>query len=321
MRFVAIVFALVLFAVPGEAQPPGKVYRIGVLGPGAPSPLTEEFRRRLSELGYVDGQNIRLESRWAGGNAERLPTLATELVQARVDVIVAFISSAAKAAQQATTAIPIVMVAVGDPVGLGLVASLARPGANITGTTSFGPELDAKRIELLKEAIPGMQRLAILWNPTNPLHEASLRYTEMAARRVGVETHPLKVSSVDEIEGAFQSATQGRVGAMVVYADGAVLTRNGARIAALALGSRLPTVFLNQADVEAGGLMAYGANLSQVFRRGADYVDMILQGRRPAELPVEEPTKFDLAINLKTAKALGLTLSPSLLLRADRVIE
>jgi putative ABC transport system substrate-binding protein len=279
MRLTPITFALVLLAAPLVAEgQAGKVYRIGLLSPGFPSPSTEAFQ-------------------------------------------VAFISTAAKAAQQATATIPIVMVAVGDPVGLGLVASLGRPGGNITGTTSFGPELDSKQMQLLKEVVPGLKRAALLWNPTNPLHEAGLKRTEAAARSVGVEVQPLKVTSLDEIESGVRTATQRRAGALIVYADGALLSNNGGRIAALALEHRLPATFLNRIDVQAGGLMSYSPNYAHVFTRAATYVDKILKGTKPADLPVEEPTRFELVINIKTAKALGLTIPPSLLLRADKLIE
>jgi putative ABC transport system substrate-binding protein len=243
------------------------------------------------------------------------------LVHARVDIIVAFISTAAKAAQQATTTIPIVMVSVGDPVGLGLVTSLARPGGNITGTTSFGPELDSKRMQLLKEILPTLKRAAILWNPTNPLHESSLRRTGEAARTVNVEIQPLKVTNLEEVASAIRTAAQTQAGALIVYADGALLSRNGERIAALALESRLPTTFVNRADVAVGGLMSYSPDYAHVFRRAATYVDKILKGKKPGDLPVEEPTRFELAINMKTAKALGVTIPSTVLLRADQVLE
>jgi len=315
---VVAVFAAVFAA---EAQQAGRVYRIGLLGPGGPGGNIDEFRRGLSERGYVEGQNLHVESRWADNRVERLPALAAELVQASVDVIVAFISSAARAAQQATTTIPIVMVSVGDPVGLGLVASLGRPGGDITGTTSFLPELGSKRLQLLKEIIPGLKRAAILMNPTNPLHEPSLKPEESAARTLGVELQPLKVRSLDEIESAIRAASQGRAGALIVYADGALLSRNGARIATLALDSRRPATFNNRLDVHAGGLLAYGPNFAHVFKHAATHVDKILKGAKPADLPVEEPTTFQLVMNLKTAKALGLNIPPAVLLRADEVIE
>jgi putative ABC transport system substrate-binding protein len=309
-----------LLAAPlaAEAQQAGAAPRIGLLGPGGPGPGPEEFQRSLSALGYVEGRNIHFERRWAQNKVDRLPELAAELVQAKVDVIVAIISSAAKAAQQATTTIPIVMVGVGDPVALGLVTSLGRPGGNITGTTSFGPELGAKRLQLLKELIPGLKRVAVLWNPTNPLHELSLKGDDVTARALGVELLALRASSLDEIESGVRAGTQGRADALIVYGDGALLSRNGTRIAALALDGRLPTVFVNRLDVQAGGLMAYTPNIPHMYRRAATYVDRILKGAKPADLPVEEPTTFELVINLKTAKTLGLTIPPSLLQRADQ---
>ena len=319
MRFIPLIIAVVLLATPPvlEGQT-GRVPRIGLLSPGSPSAATDAFRRGLAEQGYVEGRNIHLDFRWAEGRADRLPVLAAELVQAKVDVIVAFISSAAKAAQQATRTIPIVMVGVGDPVSLGLVTSLARPGGNITGNTSFGPELNAKRMQLLKEIIPGLKRAAVLWTPRNPLHESSVRRTEAAALAVGVELQPLKVTSVDEIESAIRTATEQHAGALIVLGDPLL---SSTRIARLALERRLPTTFLERAGAEAGGLISYGPNMVDVYKRAAVYVDKILKGTKPGDLPVEEPSTFEFVINLKTAKALGLTIPPSLLSRADEVIE
>jgi putative ABC transport system substrate-binding protein len=314
--------ALTVFAAGfAEAQSTPRVYRIGLLGPGGPNPSIEAFVRGLADLGYVEGRNVRFEARWAEGRGERLPALAAELVQLRVDVLVAFISSAARAAQQATTTIPIVMVAVGDPVGLGLVANLGRPGGNITGTTSFLPELAAKRLQLVKEIIPGLRRTAVLWNPTNPLHESGLRQEELTARALGMELQALRVGSLDDIERAVPAAARGGAGVLVVYADGALLSRNGPRIAALALESRLPTAFMSRLDVHAGGLVSYSPDFALVHRRAATHVDRILKGARPADLPVEEPTVLDLVLNQKTARALGLVIPPSVLLQASQVIE
>jgi putative ABC transport system substrate-binding protein len=275
----------------------------------------------MAEQGYVEGRNVYLEPRWAEGNPERLPALAVELLQAKVAVIVAVISTAAKAAQQATATIPIVMVSVGDPVGLGLVASLARPGGNITGITSFGPELNSKRMQLLKELIPSLKRAAILWTPTNPLHESSVKRTSEAAHAVDVQLQPLKATNLDEIKLAIRTATQQHAGALIVLGD-VLFLRSAALISALALEGRLPTTFPDRQSVEAGGLMSYGPkSSSDTCRRAAAYVDKILKGMKPADLPVEEPSTFELAINTKTARALRLTIPQSLLGRADEVIQ
>jgi putative ABC transport system substrate-binding protein len=314
----------VLLAAPlvARAQQSAKMPRVGLLSPGSPSVCTDALRRGLAEQGYVEGRNVSLEPRWAEGDAERLPALAAQLVQAKVAVIVAVISTAAKAAQQATATIPIVMVAVGDPVGLGLVASLARPGGNITGITSFGPELNSKRMQLLKELIPSLKRAAILWTPTNPLHESSVKRTSEAALAVGVQLQPLKATNPDEIKLAIRTATQQHAGALIVLGD-LLFLRSAARIAALSLEGRLPTMFPVRESVEAGGLMSYGpkSSVDDVCRRAAIYVDKILKGMKPADLPVEEPSTFELAINTKTARALRLTIPQSLLGRADEVIE
>lgn len=294
------------------------VSRVGLLSPGSQSVCTEAIRRSLAEHGYVEGRNLHLETRRV--ETDQLLAAAVDLVQAKVAVIVAVISTAAKAAQQATTTIPIVMANVGDPVRLGLVASLAHPGGNITGTTSFGPELNAKRMQLLKELVPGLKRAAILWTPTNPLHESSVELTLQAARTVEVQLQSLKVTSPDEIRPAIRAATQQHAGALIVLGD-SLFVRNTGRIAGWALEDRLPTTFLDRQSVVVGGLLSYGPNHVQVCDRAAVYVDKILKGAKPADLPVEEPSTFELVINMKTAKAIGLTVPPSLRARADRVIE
>ena len=306
-----------------EAQPSGSVRRIGFLSGSSPEAargFVEEFRRGLREHGYVEGQNIHVEYRWAEGKLDRLPGIIAELIRLRVELILAVASPAARAAHQATQTIPIVMVAVGNPVELGLAASLARPGGNITGFTSYGPDLTAKQLELLREAVPDMKRLAVLWTPANPLHPGTVRDLEELGRSRGIQIQPLKVVSPDDIEGAFRSAATGRAGAVWVVGDSMFIVHR-ARLAALAIDARLPTSFFWRGFVEAGGLMSYAPDFNRLYRQAATHVDKILKGAKPAEIPIEEPTKFELVINLRTAKALGLAIAPSLLLRADHIIE
>ena len=320
------VLALALFAAPltVEAQQAGKVPRIGWLGgPTRESaePYVQAFQRGLKDLGWIEGQNIVIEWRFADGRAERLPDLAAELVRRQADVIVAPSTPTALAAKNATKTIPIVTVAVGDPVGLGLVASLARPEGNITGLTSFvAREIAGKQLELLKETAPKVSRVAVLWNPATPGTALSLRETEVAGLALGLQLQPVEARSLKEFDSAFAAMTKKRAGALLVAGDIAFLTHR-TRLADLAAKSRLPATYTDREYVEAGGLMSYGPIISELFRRAAAYVDKILKGAKPADLPIEQPTKFELVINLKTAKALGLTIPPSLLLRADQVIE
>ena len=317
--------AVFLLVVPlaSEAQAPAKVHRIGFLTSRSPtdSPhLLEAFRQGLRELGYVEGQNIAIEYRFAEGRPERLPALAAELVRLKVDVIVTAAPPAHLAAKQATSTIPIVFVVTGDPVAEGLVASLARPGGNITGLSSIAPEVVGKQLELLKEVTPRVSRVAVLQNPSNHVHPAMLRQAEGAARALGVQLHTVQARTPPEIDAAFEAMRSQRAGGVLVLRDLLFLAQR-TQIAALAAKSRLPAVYGNKEVAEAGGLMAYGANTPQMYRRAATYVDKILKGAKPADLPVEQPTKFELVINLKTAKALGLTIPPSLLQRADEVIQ
>ena len=314
-----------LLAAPlaAEAQPAGKVYRIGVLSGSsavASKSNVEQFRLGLRELGYVESQNLIIEYRWADGQQSKLPQLATDLVRIAPDVLVVATSQPAIAVQTATTSIPVVMVNVGDPVYLGLATSLARPGRNFTGLTSFGPELAAKQIALLKELIPEVKRVAVFLNPSNPLTPPWLKSVEAAARTVAVQLHPLGITGPDDVAPAFRDATHAGAGALFVAGD-QVLNLQAAQISALALRNRLPTMFAVRYLLESGGLMAYSIDFAAPYRRAASYVDKILKGARPGDLPIEEPTKLELAINLKTAKALGLTIPPSLLQRADQVIE
>jgi len=324
--FIASVGAGILIApLVGEAQPAGKVPRIGFLSPSSPSdPRTqrfrEAFRQGLRELGWVEGQNIAIEYRWAEERTERLADLASELVSLKVDVIVVATTPAIQAAKQATGTIPIVMTAVVDPVATGFVASLARPGRNITGLSMMSSDLVGKQMQLLKELVPKISRVALLWNPANPSNAPQLRRAQDAASALAVRLQPLEARGPDEIDSAFAAMTRERAGAVIVLVD-TVFIAHRARIAGLAAKSRLPAVYGLTDHAQAGGLMAYGANTADLYRRAATYVDKILKSAKPADLPVEEPSKFELVINLKTAKALGLTIPPSVLVRSDQVIE
>jgi putative tryptophan/tyrosine transport system substrate-binding protein len=314
----------VLLAVPltAQAQQAAKVYRIGFLsGSTAASTKTgmEQFRQGLRQLSYVEGQNIIIEYRWAEGRIDRLPQLATDLARSAPDLIVAVASQSAVAARDATTSIPIVMVLVGDPVFLGLASSLGRPGKNLTGLTSLGPELAAKELSLLTEAVPKVKHIAVLYNPGNPLTQW-LKDVEAAARTLAVQLQPLSITGPDDVAPAFRDAMKGRAGAILVAND-QVVSLQAAQINALALSNRLPTMSGSQSLMDAGGLMRYSVDVLAMFRRAATYVDKILKGAKPGDLPIEEPTKFEFVINLKTAKALGLTIPQPLLLRADKVIE
>jgi putative ABC transport system substrate-binding protein len=317
-----------LLAAPlaAEAQRAAKVYRIGVLGSAAPTApqairLWEAFGAELRERGYVEGQNFVMEYRWTEGRLERSPPLATELVALKVDLIVAVGTAGVRAAQQATSAIPIVMVYVVDPVVSGLVRSLARPGGNVTGVAfSAGLEIVSKHLELLKEAIPKVSRVAVLSYPAHPLDAGYRREAQAAAGVLGVTLQFYEVRDPNELAGAFTGMTKARAGALLGLTQPFAFV-HARRIADLAVKSRLPAVFAFRESVEAGGLMAYAASAPDMFRRAATYVDKILKGAKPADLPVEQPTKFELVINLKTAKALGLTIPPSLLVRADELIQ
>ena len=315
----------VLCALPAaEGQQPQRMARIGYLefGSAAPgSPRLEAFRQGLRERGWVEGQNLAIEVRYGEGKQDRLPKLAVDLVNLKVDLIFASTTPAALAAKQATTTIPIVIGFVADPVGSGLVPRLARPGGNITGWTHLaGLELNAKRLEILKEAVPGAVRIGALWNPANPIHGPSLKEVEAAALRLKVQLHPMGVQDPEKLQGAFSAMAQERVQALTVPPDGMFLAHQ-ALIIDLAAKHRIPTMYGVRELPEAGGLMAYGVNLPEMYRHGALFVDKILKGAKPADLPVEQPTNFELIINLRTAKALDLTIPRSLLNRADQLIE
>ena len=311
------------FAV--EAQQAGAVPRVGYINPGyASAPIRrrrwEAFREGLRELGWVEGRNIALEARWAEGKYDRYPALAADLVRLKVHVIVAIGGAATKAAKQVTSTIPIVMSLVTEPVESGLVASLARPGANVTGTSIMAADLVGKQFEVLKQAVPRISRVAVLWNPANPGGAAQLREAEAAAQALGVQLQALEARAPQEIDSAFAAMTRDQVGALVVLGD-AILYNQREQIAELAAKSRLPSASALRDYAEAGGLIAYGADSLDLERRAATYVDKILKGAKPADLPVEQPTKFDLVINLQTAKALNLTIPQSVLARADEVIQ
>jgi putative ABC transport system substrate-binding protein len=303
-----------------EAQQPMKVFRIVHLDPiDAPTEASRVFRQALRELGYVEGENIVIESRFAAGSDDRLREYATEAVRLKVDVIVAISSSAVKAATKATKTIPIVALDLeSDPVASGAVASLARPGGNLTGLFLDLPELAAKRLELLKEAIPGITRVAVLWDPS--MSPVPLRATEVAARSLGLHLQIVEARRPSDLEAAFRAAVSGRNRALMVF-QSPMFASHPKLIVDLAAKHRLPTTSIFSHFTEAGLLMSYGPNLNDLFGQAAPYVDKILKGAKPSELPVQRPTRFELIVNVKSAKALGLTMPPSLLLRADKVIE
>jgi putative ABC transport system substrate-binding protein len=318
-----LTLALGLLVVPliSTAQSPGKVFRIGWLNLGFPAqPDLDGFRQGLRDLGYVEGQNLVIEERYAEGKVERLSNLAAELVRHNLHVIIAAGSAAVRAAQQATNTIPIVMTTSTDAVAQGFVGSLARPGGNITGLAGPGVELSGKRLEILKEAVPEVSRIAVLWNPANPTTAPFLPETQAAAQALGVELHVLEVRSPHDFEGAFEAATSGRAGALLVMPD-AFLSGSRTRIIEFAQQHGLPGMYPVREFVDAGGLMSYAPSWTAMFPRAATYVDKILKGVKPADLPVEQPTKFELVINLKTAQALSLTIPPTLLFQADEVIR
>ncbi len=322
---VTLAVGILLVPLSADAQPAGQVTRIGFLAAGSVSPyahLVEAFRQGLRDLGYAEGQNIAIEFRWAEGRYDRLADFAAELVRLKVEVIVAAGGTpAVLAAKNATRTIPIVFPTVNDPVAVGFVVSLARPGGNITGLTLWaGLETLGKQLELLKETVPQASRVALLWNPANPSHTFLRKETELAGRSLGAQLQIHEVRDPNQIERAFSAMIRERADALIVLAD-AMFQSQTTQIADLALKNRLPTMFWSKGNVEAGGLMAYGASFPDLYRRAAHYVGKILKGAKPADLPVEQPTKFELVINLKTAKALGLTIPQSVLIRADEVIR
>jgi putative ABC transport system substrate-binding protein len=321
---VLVTIAVVCLGAIVEAQERVKVPRIGVLFPGSPATFalrTKAFLQGLGELGYLEGKTIAIEWRWAEEKVERLPELAAELVRLNVDAIVANGTPAIKAVKNATQSIPIVMAVVGDPVGTGLVASLARPGGNVTGFTILAPDLSGKRLELLKEVVPKLSRVAAMLNPTNPVYRPELQETQDAARSLGLQIQPIvEVSDLNTLQEGFTILSRDRARALILLTDAIFYSMRG-RILEYAAKSRMPVMYWGSEFADAGGLMSYGPFINELFHRTATHVDKILKGAKPADLPVEQPTKFEFVINLKTAKQIGLTIPPNVLARADRVIK
>lgn len=316
---MAVAFAFLAAPLTVEAQQAGKVWRIGILGNENTRPW-ESFREALRELGYVEGRNLALEQRWSEGITDRLPALAAELVQLRVDVIVASGTQGVRAAKQATRTIPIVMAVSTHPEKIGLVESLAHPGGNVTGLSNMAPELAGKRLELLKEIAPRVLRIVYLWNPASPVEPMGFQDMLAAGRAAGVEILSAEVRTPDDYPAAFAFVASTRAHALIAVGN-PVNFKHRHLIVDFALKTRIPSIYEERLFVEAGGLMSYAPSFSDLFRRAATHVDKILRGAKPADLPVEQPVKYELVINLKTAKALGLTIPPSLLVRADQVIE
>jgi putative ABC transport system substrate-binding protein len=320
---ITAVSLLVAVPVAVEAQASPRVWRIGFLGAGSYSsgdPRVEALRRGLRELGYAEGRNLALEFRWAGGNSDRLPTLAAELANLKVDAIVTQGTQATDAARRAAPTVPIVFAVAGDPVGSGLVTSLARPGRNVTGLTDIAPEIAGKRLELLREVAPGITRIAVFWNPANPSAAPQMKDTVAVARSLGFSVRALEVGSGSQLDAAFETAVQDKAQAVIVLSDGALYAQR-VKIAKLAAKHRLLCVAWTPEFAESGCLMAYGANVVELHRHAAVFVDKILRGANPGDLPVEQPTKFELVVNLKTAKALGLRIPSRVLDRTDRVFK
>ena len=317
-QFIALLGGAAAWPLAARAQQGGaRIPRIGIIDD---APIWDHFRQGLHDLGYIEGRNIAIEYRSAEGDFDRLRQAARELASLPVNILVVYGSSATRAARQATSTIPIVMIGVGDPVRARFVTNLARPGGNVTGTTSLGPELIGKRIEILKECVPGLARVAFLWNPDNDSNLAFLEELIIAVPALGLQLISVPMRTSEEYEGAFAAMMQRQPNAFVTQNDPLILQHIG-QIIDFVAEHRLPAMYQAKENVEAGGLMAYGATLSDLFTRSAWYVHRILQGAKPADLPVEQPTKFELSINLKTAKALGIEIPPTLLARADEVIE
>ena len=324
-KITAFTLSAMLFAlcVSAEAQQPTKVYRIGYLSAVSPSTVSsriESFKQGLRELGYVEGKNIVIEWRYAEGKMHRLSELAAELVRLRVDIIVSGGPTVTRPAKEATSMIPIVMALDDDPVGSGFVASLARPGGNITGLSTLAPEISGKQLELLKEIVPKLTRVAVIGNSTRAGTAQMLKETELAAEALKVQLQYLDVLAPKDIETAFRASIKGRADAVLVLTSPVFLSQR-TQIAELAVKSRLPAIYSWPENVEDGGLMTYSVSITDLYRRAATYVDKILKGAKPADLPVEQPTKFEFIVNLKAAKQIGLTIPPNVLVRADRVIR
>jgi len=320
---VGFALCAILFALSNsvEVQPSTKIPKVAWLGTRSVSaPGPELFRRELRELGYIEGKNITFETRSTEGKLDRLPGLADELVRLKFDVLLTPSTVDAQAAKNATRTIPIVFLGGGDPVADGLVDSLARPGGNITGVTNIAPALAGKRLELLKETIPKLSRVAVLWSPQGPSSVQQWKESHFPARELGLQLHSMEISSADKFESAFKEATKAGSAALAVTSS-PFINSHQKPIAELATKNRLPSIYNRRDFVDSGGLMSYGPDVIELYRRGAVFVDKILKGTKPADLPVEQPTKFELVINLKTAKALGLTIPPNVLARADKVIR
>ncbi len=320
---IALGVAALAWAGAVRAQAPPTLRRIGMLSGFSPSgyaPSYQAFRLGLRDLGWVEGKNISIEYRHAEGRHDRLPDLAADLVRLKVDVIVTAATSDALAAQRATKAIPIVMVAAGNPVANGLVESLARPGGNVTGLSQMLQEVSGKRLELLKEVVPKLSRVAVLWNPNSASATLNWKENQQPARQLGIQLFSLEVRSPSELDKAFEAATNVRAGALAILPD-PVISTNLERIVDFAAKSRLPSIYQSSEFADAGGLVTYGPDRADLFRRAATYVDKILKGTKPGDLPVDQPTKLELVVNLKTAKAIGITIPQSVLFRADKVIE
>jgi ABC-type uncharacterized transport system substrate-binding protein len=324
-QLLALSFGAMLFALctPAQAQQSTKIPRIGILSPvsGSVFPArVEAFRQRLRQLGYVEGKNILIEYRYAEGKSERLPDLAAELVRLKVDIIVTIGPGPTLAAKKASGTIPIVFAGASDPVGTGIVSSLARPGGNITGLSLMAPDLDGKRLELLKEAFPKVARVAFLWNPSGARGNLPLTDMEAAAKALGLKLLSLEVRSLDDFESAFARAKKDGAQALITT-TGALINTQQRRVLDFAAKNRLPAIYHYSEFVEAGGLMSYGPDNTDIWRRAADFVDKILKGAKPADLPVQQATKFEFFVNLKAAKQAGLTIPPNVLARADKVIR
>jgi ABC-type uncharacterized transport system substrate-binding protein len=323
VMMLALTLSIFVAPLAVDAQPPAKVWRLGFLSGEPPTeslPVVVPFFEGLRTLGYVEGQNLTIERRWAEPHEHRLPDLAAELVQLRVDCIVAMTWAAIHAAKQATTTIPIVMIINSDPVAGGLVASLARPGGNITGLSPMTPELAGKRLELLQEVVPGLTHVAVLWEPTVPAKALEFSKTQVAAQALGVQLHSLEVRSPNDFEAAFAAATRERADALLTLGSPTTVV-NRTRIIDFAARTRLPAMYDKKEFVQDGGLIAYMLSSLEQARRTAAYVDKILKGAKPADLPIEQPTKFEFVINLKTAQALGLAIPSIVLFQADEVIK
>jgi putative tryptophan/tyrosine transport system substrate-binding protein len=320
-EFITLMGGAAAWPLAARAQQAGSKHTVGILSAGVENAaLNMVLVDALRELGWVEGKNIAFEHRYAENRLERLPGLATDLVRLKVDVIAAAGTLAPLAAKQASSTIPIVMTTAGDPLGSGLVASLARPGGNVTGMSLMAPDLGGKRLELLKEVLPRLARVAVLWNAANPYSALVFKETQAAGRTLGIEVQSLEVRAPDDFDGAFEAARQQRPDALITVED-PLTVNHRQRVADFTAGQQLPSLHGVREFAAAGGLMSYGASLADLIRRAAGYVDKILRGAKPADLPVQQPSKFEFVINLKTAKALGLEIPPSVLARADEVIE